>query len=122
MPKPLIALFRTPNSYYFYDVNKNNLTSISEQAYEYLQSVISGKTVFDATDMPKELQILHKEGYLATESVVKTVRHGMSEHMQIMLERRMSSITIQLTQDCNLRCKYCIYSEDINVGQRSHNI
>ncbi len=28
---------------------------------------------------------------------------------------------MQLTQNCNFRCKYCIYSETHNTRQRSHS-
>ncbi len=38
-----------------------------------------------------------------------------------MLERKIEKITLQVTQSCNLRCTYCIYSENGNLSQRSHS-
>ena len=37
-----------------------------------------------------------------------------------MLGRTMSQILLQVTQDCNFRCEYCVYTASIDGVQRKH--
>lgn len=120
MDKPFIKLFRTPNSGYFYDANKSKLISISSESYSYLSDIMDEKLKSNTTP-PNELIELKKQGFLATESVVKKIQHPSSKHLKTFLERKVHSLTLQLTQNCNFRCRYCIYSEESSVGQRSHS-
>lgn len=43
----------------------------------------------------------------------------MSDLLSSYLTSKLQSICLQVTQDCNLRCKYCAYSE--NYKNRVHN-
>jgi uncharacterized protein len=116
---PFIKLFRTPNAGYFLDVNKNKIILISDRSYQYLSSVLSN--IDNEICMPEELIELKSQGYLASESVVKEVRHVYSDSLALFLERKIGKVTLQLTQNCNFRCKYCIYTEKPNSKQRSHS-
>lgn len=120
MEVPFIKLFHSPNAGYFLDVNKNEILQVSEDSFEYLNAVLTHKK--DNLTISDELIELKKEGYLTTESVVKEVRHPFSNYLDTFLDRKVGKITLQLTQLCNFRCKYCIYSEDHNNRQRSHSI
>ena len=120
MTTPFIQLFRTPNNWYVFDVNKSEILPVSGQSYDYLQSVMNGDAAW-GDEVPQELADLAGQGYLATESVVKEVKHPFVDYMDIFLTRKLNTITLQLTQDCNLRCKYCIYSETDSERQRSHS-
>lgn len=120
MKIPFIQLFRTPNSSYFLDVNKNEFIPISQTSYQYLSALMSGKGDSEAP-VPQELSDLQAQGYLAYESAVKEVRHPYSKFLGTFLDRKLAKITLQLTQNCNFRCKYCIYSEESSARQRSHS-
>lgn len=41
--------------------------------------------------------------------------------MHEVLTRKLAQMTLQITQECNFRCTYCIYSETRNEKQRSHS-
>ena len=120
METPFIQVFRTPNSCYFLDVNKNELVPVSRASFHYLCALLSGKDDGEEP-VPQELHELHAQGYLASESAVKEVRHPYTKFIGTFLDRKLAKITLQLTQNCNFRCKYCIYSEEHNVRQRSHS-
>lgn len=62
---------------------------------------------------------LQSQGYLKSESLVKEIKHPCTDVLEFLLERKLSLMTLQLTQQCNFRCKYCVYSEEANVRQRS---
>lgn len=55
------------------------------------------------------------------DSCIKEVRHVYADYLDVFLTRKLAKITLQLTQNCNFRCKYGIYSETHNLRQRSHS-
>ncbi|MDF2611511.1 MAG: bacteriocin maturation radical enzyme [Lachnospiraceae bacterium] len=114
-----IKLFRTPNHFYCLDVNKNEFIELSLDSFKYLEQILEGK-IAEQTD-PKEIWMLKKAGYLSKESKVKQIRHDYTDYLEDFLERKLSRITLQVTQNCNFRCKYCVYSEEHNFLQRSHS-
>lgn len=119
MVKPFVKLFKTPNAYYCLDVNRNEFIQIEQCSFEYLQKVLSGSA--DCGKEPKEIVDLKADDYLQEDSVVKAIRHPATNFLEYYLGRRILKITLQVTQNCNLRCKYCVYSETINKRQRSHS-
>lgn len=120
MERPLIQLFRTPNNCYLFETNKNEFLPISEPSYDYLWKCLrEGED--DENPMPQELQELKAQGYLATQSVVQKVCHPYTKYLKYFLDRKIRHITLQLTQSCNFRCKYCVYSEEANEAQRTHS-
>ncbi len=102
----MLSLFSTPNENYFFDVNRNEVVPISDASYAYLQQALGGK----GTDLPAPAQVnmLKEQGYFSTESYIKEVRHIYSDYLSVFLARKLTKITVQLTQNCNFRCKYCI--------------
>ena len=126
MKKPFIQLFRTPNAKYVLDVNNNEFLQLSDESFAYLVEVMnSTDDSYDAWEdnknTPQELIELRDAGYLANESVIEEIRHSYSDYLEIFLERKVSKLTLQLTQDCNFRCTYCIYSNEGNDRQRGHS-
>lgn len=122
MDRPFIKLFHTPNSGYFYDVGKNEIIRIPENVYLHLLEVMDGSTALDQSDDEEVLEMIEsfqELGYLSSKRPRK-IQHSATSMVPLLLNRCVEKITLQLTQDCNFRCKYCIYSEDKNLKQRSH--
>ena len=46
--------------------------------------------------------------------------HPKTDEVEIYLDRNLSSMTLQTTQNCNLRCSYCPYAQNNGKG-RNHN-
>ncbi|MDF2472760.1 MAG: ccpM [Anaerocolumna sp.] len=122
-PKPLILLYKTPLGFYFYETNRNEIVSVNEPLYNYIDAVMK--------DIEQELQQTKEEvisqyqelvdcGYLLTNRV-KEIKHPATDNLELFLERKIDSITLQVTQNCNLRCSYCVYSESNYLSQRSHS-
>jgi uncharacterized protein len=118
--KPIISLFKTPNGYYFFDTNKDEVVSVGKEAFECLKSLLSDDEAVQLKT-PPELLEYKTQGYLKSKSVVEEVKHVYTDHLDIFLERKLLKLTLQLTQACNLRCKYCVYSEENNERQRGHS-
>ena len=117
--KPFIQLFKTPNSAYILDANKNELIPICEESFVFLSKVLNGGD--NGLSPTEEILALQEEGYLSTESNVHQVKHVYTEFLPYYLDRKMGQITLQVTQKCNFRCKYCVYTSKENMKQRMHS-
>ena len=102
--EPFIHLFSTPLGYYLYDVNTNEILKIDEDVYDYLQS----GNIKD-TQTIKKLDKLKREGYLKCFRVEET-EHPATELLPFYLQSKVGQLVLQVTQNCNLRCDYCVYS------------
>lgn len=121
--KPLILLYKTPLGFYFYETNKNEIVSVNEQLYKYIDAVMKDnkREVQQTKDVVvRQYQNLVDCGYLSLNRV-KKIKHTATDNLDLFLERKIDSITLQVTQKCNLRCSYCIYSESNYSNQRSHS-
>lgn len=119
MQPPLFQLFRTINSHYIYDTNKNQIYPISESCSDILSQVKRGKlSVQEAGTKSDEIKDLCARGLLS-DNRVETLEHPYTSILHPLLTRRIQKVTLQLTQNCNFRCSYCHYTS--NTGnQRLH--
>lgn len=112
-PKPFIHLFETPLGFYFYDVNTNDIVEVNKEMYEYLRNdYIAGEEI-----VQEDLKNLKARGYLKTKRVEKT-EHQATELLPFYAKTKMGQLILQVTQNCNLRCEYCVYSG--NYETRGH--
>lgn len=107
--KPFIHLFKTSKAYYLYDVNTDQILDIPKRIYFLLKN----ENYEDSY-----IEKLIEYGYLKSCHVEKT-EHPYTEYLEYYFNNRMNSLVLQLTQNCNLRCNYCVYSG--NYMNRNHN-
>lgn len=110
---PFIHLFQTAFGYYLYDINTNQIIKIKQDTYERLSNQEKGYK----TDTNEEIEILYENGYLKNNKV-QNVNHPYTELLPYALENKIHILILQVTQNCNLRCDYCLYSGKYNT--RSH--
>ena len=101
---PYVHAFECNNNKYFYDVNKDAILSVSNEAY----TCIKEKNV-TAINNNIELQNLKKNGFLSCNRP-EIIQHANTELLNEMLKKRVGRVCLQITQMCNFRCKYCVYS------------
>lgn len=106
MNKPLIHIFHTPKHGYLFDANTNAIVQLEDSV---LNAVQAG--THEDEDKPKaaEWNELVSRGYLSARRDFEML-HPMDETLEYDLDRRLRTMALQVTQNCNLRCKYCIYS------------
>jgi len=61
--KPTISLYQTPNGFYFFDANKDEVVPVSDKSFEYLVNVMSDNEI-DERNLTEELKKLKEHGYL----------------------------------------------------------
>ena len=102
---PFIKLIKTINSHYLYDVNRDEIIKISKELYEFYK-----KKLLINTRIEKEIKALKQQGYLSDKHPTNTI-NPLSTFLGDYVDRKINQVTLQLTQNCNFRCSYCIYSE-----------
>ncbi len=105
---PFIHLFKTSNASYVYDVNTNSVVDVSAETYDILESAIEkGKDINSSSN--QEIRELLEQGYLKANRP-NSPEHPASHLLSELINNSCSMVILQVTQRCNLRCEYCIYS------------
>ncbi|MEK4999146.1 Cys-rich peptide radical SAM maturase CcpM [Paenibacillus sp. FSL H7-0918] len=102
---PVFHLFETVTGKYMFDANANTFLKLNERSYQALLNYRNSN--FEQVE--PEIQNLLDSGFLAEKQDFEMI-HPMSDSLQHNLSRSVGSITLQVTQNCNLRCSYCAYS------------
>ncbi|WP_024831769.1 Cys-rich peptide radical SAM maturase CcpM [Ruminiclostridium josui] len=105
--KPLIKLFKTREKFYFFDTNKNTIVDITSKQYQAIEKYIDSNS--ESSIALEAINNMREEGYLSSNRV-KEIVSSVDEVFQFYLENNVEMIILQVTQQCNFRCEYCIYS------------
>ncbi len=122
--KPFVHLFKTEKSNYCYDVNSNEILKLDEHVYDVLMLLQSG---LDDNDIIKYLSNQYPKDQII--DTLKTVTNFQqkdyffsSNHpdeisylpnkkdYENIFNYHIEQLTLEITEKCNLRCKYCIHS------------
>lgn len=119
--KPLIKLFKLSNDEcYFYDANRNEIVPITAAFYHYLESYLADECaalIPENQDHQKTFDDFVKRGYLSSHRV-SVIKHPMTDYLESILDTKIESITLQITQNCNLRCNYCPYTGNYYINRK----
>ncbi|MHC4944437.1 MAG: radical SAM protein [Planctomycetota bacterium] len=131
-PSPFIKRFRTDEGYYVYDVNSNRILQVDRAMYRVLEDCptlspaelvkmnnheIDPREAFDALEKIKRLQEDHD---LFSSSRPKRMNHGLcDEHFLWHIDNALGQMILEVTTQCNLRCRYCVFSGSYEYT-RSH--
>lgn len=110
----VIKPFSTPYGKYIYDRETNSILSVSPDEYDAFCRVYQYGVASSDLDIIKKFQ---GKGY-CKESALENIEHPHSEVVEFHLNNKIEKITLQVTQNCNLRCAYCAYSG--MYSQRTH--
>lgn len=123
---PFIHLMKSHNKYYLYSVNRNEVLQIDSETYNYIKIMTSiGKLAFyekynhNNCDTFASIIKLDNSGYLRLERPL-IIEHPAFRYCESYLEGYINSLTLQVTQNCNLKCNYCPYSGE-GILDRKHN-
>jgi uncharacterized protein len=119
--KPYIYTFRTSENCYVYDVNTVKILAIPETAYNYLSC--NGEVDVDNGTLDF-IENLKANGFLRSDRV-ETTKHPATSLLPYYLKNKLDQLILQVTQSCNLRCSYCVYSGSYKTrthSQRSMSV
>lgn len=104
-----IHTFEVGGRYYIYDVNTDKILKVDEKVYLYL----SGKNTDIDFKTKEYIKMLKNNGFLSSNKIKKT-EHPQTKYLEYYINNKVSSIILQVTQNCNFRCEYCVYSGSYN--------
>ncbi len=114
MERIVFQPIRTPEGYYIYDRSVNTIFAVSPDDYENLNQI---QDEDDVDDSPVVKRFRHMG--LLGENRVTMIQHPYTEMLPHFCSSSLSSMVLQVTQQCNLRCSYCAYSGAYH--NRTHN-
>lgn len=130
MKNPFIHKFDTQKSYYIYDVNTNNIIKSGQLVYDIIADygVMSFSEIIHKWKKKYEGKVIreslnrihesHKSQGLFSPNRPTTMVCPMREEQSL---QKLSDLILDVTERCNLRCKYCIYSGTYSY-ERKHSL
>ncbi|EOS70595.1 Cys-rich peptide radical SAM maturase CcpM [Lachnospiraceae bacterium MD308] len=109
--RPFIHTFTAGNKCYLYDVNTDKILHIPENVYRCLEHNPDEHELEKITDTGAKEYILNlkEKGFLKATRVEET-EHPETQFLSSYLDTKVTSLILQVTQNCNLRCEYCVFS------------
>ncbi len=121
--KPLVHKFRTQKNLYIYDTNTNNIIKTNNVIFDIIESYKSLKISelikrledkYSEEEILKaynEIELFHKrEGMFRCKPLEKMIFPYSTDEIKEYLETDLEQLILNVTEECNLDCSYCIYS------------
>ena len=120
---PVIKLLVYKNNYYLYDFAKNHILQLTEELFKQIKILQEiGIAAYIETSGSKQSSddviTLLNRGYFKC-FTVEDISHYCTPYLDVMLDRFLQDLILQVTQDCNFQCRYCLFANDTKV-ERNH--
>jgi uncharacterized protein len=130
--KPLAKMVRSDAGYYLYDTGTNKILECRREVFDLLNDLLTHGDVNQSGHliyvMEKKFLEVVREIFEAVDQenilrVKRASQFGLSDHfndIEDILNTSVQAITLEVTEDCNLRCLYCIYNDHVK-DKRNHS-
>lgn len=123
--KPIIKLFIFLNKYYVYDAFSNHLFELSANHFKEVLSLNKiGLTRFlNQKKNNKEYEdicMMITKGMFKS-SIIRDVENYLTPYIEQLLKTCVNDLILQVTQDCNFKCRYCSYAIDSGIDRNHSN-
>lgn len=116
MGKIHIKCIKTPDNFYFYDRTLDVVCKVTSSEFEALREVEVRQNIKGYEETLKRLT----EQGLLKESVAESLRHPDTDNIQFFTNNHLTTLVLQLTQQCNFRCSYCVYGGNYYTREHSN--
>jgi len=113
--KPLYKLIRTEKNFYLYDNFTNQILNISEKVHKVLV-----KEKKSSTDLKYLEELSKRNGVLCPNHLRPKLPEFDVEEIKAVVENSCLQLSLEISQKCNLRCHYCVYSGQY-ASKRKHS-
>lgn len=122
--KRLGKLFKTQNNGYVYDLGTGKIFMCEPDEFMVLNHIFENNGLKDIDDIDMEknalldcleqlVKLINEEQLFQAPPLTEfSAIHTNFDDTKKEIENHLEQITLELTERCNLRCKYCIYSSD----------
>jgi len=111
--------FCTDDNFYFFDTGTGKIAEIREEVYQILTCLFEndafepvlelGLTEDELIEGFEEINLAVDSENILSAPVMKTMVNKGTLDLEDSLLKNSNTIVLELTEDCNLRCTYCIY-------------
>lgn len=101
----MVKLIKNPFGYYLYDARINRIVEVSERFYH----IYSEDNIEELEELPEYRKLLI-DGFFNRSDF--EIRQTNNEFRNVLYERGIHSMVLQVTQNCNFRCEYCPYTSN----------
>lgn len=120
---PLIKPFIKDNKCYFYDTYTNRILSVTKEQFfeikELLELGIDGfRNLRKKTKAYIDIIQLLDMGFLRSQ-IIEQIIYPDEEYIEHILDRGLSSLELQVTKNCNFKCRYCLFACESKID-RTH--
>jgi len=123
-----IIKFIDNGHYYIYDININQVVEVEKIIYDLLPDLVDNNYAisipFNGYDSKQlnlaieEIKIFQKNNGLFSNSNIKGI-YSLDKELKEKLNNQLYHLILNITDACNLRCKYCSYG-DHYPHERNH--
>jgi len=112
--------FKTDKNFYFIDTGTGKIAELEKHVYLVLKSLFendSFESLFELgmsenklIDALRTIEQGVEQAHILSAPILETMNRPLD--LEDLLADELMGLTLEVTQDCNLRCKYCIYHPD----------
>lgn len=113
-------VFKTDKNYYFLDTGTGKVACLKANVYKVMKSLLESDS-YEDLDIPNlnekelesainEIKEAMKTEHILSAPILKTLTGAAVTHLKETLESAVENVTLEVTEKCNLRCRYCIYN------------
>lgn len=120
-PGRLGKTFKTKYNFYYYDSGTGKVAQINENVYKVLTKFLESENFLDFIKLDMSEQefceaISEIKDAINKESILSATKFNCLtgktyEQIDEIIDNKIQNVTLEVTEKCNLRCKYCIYNE-----------
>lgn len=114
MDNKMWHVYKTRKHAYVYDANINQSNVISDELFDELSKT-------GVLNDSEEVRNLLEQGFF-DEIKIEKLEQPLTEYLEVLQDRHLNHLILQVTQNCNLRCAYCPYSQENNLNRKHANI
>ena len=123
---PIVKSFIYNNSCFIYDTFTNRLFHVSADQFleiSHLQKIGLNQyaSLNKDTKAYKDIIMLINKG-LFHKPFIKKIEHPETKYVQHFLNRCVNDLTLQVTKNCNFKCRYCLYANDTQFERGHQNV
>ena len=123
---PVIKTFILDNKYFFYDTYKNQILHISKKQFREINRLMNiGLTKYislkEKSQEYLDVLMLINKGYLKGQ-FIEEILHPETPYIKDLLSRGINDLTLQVTQDCNFKCRYCSFTREHKLDRNHEKI
>ncbi|MCD8311987.1 MAG: radical SAM protein [Firmicutes bacterium] len=112
---PVGKAFAVDGHYFYYDSLTNRMIEVTGEVYGEIGKMNAlGVSEYLLQGIGDEMSMLFAKGFFSPPFLPDECR-GVDGDVGRMLERCVGSLVLQVTQDCNFRCRYCFFANDTGV-------